>query len=247
MRARWPETRCCAANSNGVRIEILMRHVRRDKLREEVRNMRERMRRELSRARSGSGQFDIKQDPGGTADIEFLAQYWALLHAGTHPPVAMFADTIRQLESVASADLVPQPTVDVLTGAYRRYRERTHHRSLEGREPVVPGEEFRETRAAVTAIWNRRWMGIAADPYNPRRHASHQAAHPAQRAERIQGGRHRSAAVLPHAARCICGTRIRGSTCRSSRPAGRSARTAAPNTPSALPRTLNAAEAAAYV
>jgi glutamate-ammonia-ligase adenylyltransferase len=138
-----------------VRLEILMKHVRRDTLREEVRNMRERMRRELSRARSGSGLFDIKQDRGGTADIEFLAQYWALLHAGTHPPVVMFADTIRQLESVASANLVPQLTVDVLTGAYRRYREHTHHRSLEGREPVVPAGDFAATRAEVTAIWEQ--------------------------------------------------------------------------------------------
>jgi glutamate-ammonia-ligase adenylyltransferase len=154
-----------------VRLEILMNHVRRDTLREEVRNMRERMRRELSRARPGSGLFDIKQDRGGTADIEFLAQYWALLHAGTHPPVVMFADTIRQLESVASADLVPQLTVDVLTGAYRKYREHTHHRSLEGREPVVPAEDFEATRAAVTAIWDQtmgnqtmgdQTMGVAA-------------------------------------------------------------------------------------
>ena len=45
----------------------------------------------------------------------------------------MFADTIRQLESVASADLVPQATVDVLTDAYRKYRERSHHLSLENR------------------------------------------------------------------------------------------------------------------
>jgi glutamate-ammonia-ligase adenylyltransferase len=137
-----------------VRIELLVRCVRRDTLRDEVRKMRERMRRELSRARPGSGLFDIKQDPGGTADIEFLAQYWALLHAKTHPPVAMFADTIRQLESVASADLVPQSTVDVLVNAYRGYRERSHHRSLEGAEPVVPAGEFAEARAAVTAIWN---------------------------------------------------------------------------------------------
>ncbi|HET9475458.1 MAG TPA: bifunctional [glutamate--ammonia ligase]-adenylyl-L-tyrosine phosphorylase/[glutamate--ammonia-ligase] adenylyltransferase [Steroidobacteraceae bacterium] len=137
-----------------VRVDLLMRCVRRDTLRDEVRNMRERMRRELSRAKPGAAQFDIKQDAGGTADIEFLAQYWALLHAGTHPPVVMFADTIRQLESVASADLVPQATVDVLTDAYRKYRERSHHLSLESAEPVVPGEEFRETRAAVTAIWN---------------------------------------------------------------------------------------------
>jgi glutamate-ammonia-ligase adenylyltransferase len=137
-----------------VRMDVLQRCVRRDSLRTEVREMRERMRKELSRARPGSGMFDIKQDAGGTADIEFLAQYWALLHAGTHPPVAMFSDTIRQLESVASADLVPQATVDELVDAYRGYRERTHHLSLENAGPVVPGEEFGEIRAAVTAIWN---------------------------------------------------------------------------------------------
>lgn len=137
-----------------VRVDVLQRCVRRDTLRTEVREMRERMRRELSRAKPGSGQFDIKQDAGGTADIEFLAQYWALLHAKTHPPVVMFSDTIRQLESVASADLVPQATVDVLTQAYRTYRERSHHLSLEGSEPVIPGGDFRETRVAVTSIWN---------------------------------------------------------------------------------------------
>jgi glutamate-ammonia-ligase adenylyltransferase len=136
------------------RVDLLMRCVRRDTLRDEVRKMRERMRRELSRARAGSGLFDIKQDPGGTADIEFLAQYWALLHARTHPPVVMFADTIRQLESVASADLVPQATVDVLVNAYRGYRERSHHLSLDGAAPVVPAADFAEARSAVTAIWD---------------------------------------------------------------------------------------------
>jgi glutamate-ammonia-ligase adenylyltransferase len=66
----------------------------------------------------------------------------------------MFADTIRQLESVASADLVPQETVDVLTHAYRRYRERAHHLSLEQADSVVPGDEFADDREAVVAIWN---------------------------------------------------------------------------------------------
>ena len=140
------------AGFEHVRMDILQRFVRRDTLRTEVREMRERMRKELSRAKPG--MFDIKQDAGGTADIEFLAQYWALLYAGSHPPVAMFSDTIRQLESVASADLVPQGTVDELVGAYRSYRERTHHLSLENAGPVVPGEEFGETRAVVHAIWN---------------------------------------------------------------------------------------------
>jgi glutamate-ammonia-ligase adenylyltransferase len=136
-----------------VRLRALEQHVRRESLREEVRGMRERMRRELSGAKPG--QFDIKQDAGGIADIEFLAQYWALRWAAEYPAIAMFADTIRQLESVASADLVPQATVDVLTAAYRAYRTRSHHLSLEERAPIVPAEEFQAERAAVTAVWTR--------------------------------------------------------------------------------------------
>jgi glutamate-ammonia-ligase adenylyltransferase len=135
-----------------IRLETLRRHVRRATLRDEVRAMRERMRRELVRA--APGEFDVKQAEGGVADIEFLAQYWALLWAEDYPPVAMFSDTIRQLESVASANLVPQETVDLLTGAYRAYRARTHHLSLQGKEPRVPADEFRAERAAVSAIWN---------------------------------------------------------------------------------------------
>ena len=139
------------ARFEALRIEVLRHHVRRETLRADVRRMRERMRRELSR--SAPGQFDIKQDAGGVADIEFLAQYWALAWALRYPPLVMFSDTIRQLESLASADLVPQQRVDTLTHAYRAYRARTHRISLEGGANVVPLEEFVAERAAVTAIW----------------------------------------------------------------------------------------------
>lgn len=140
------------AELEALRMEILQHHIRRDTLREDVRSMRERMRRELSKGRPG--ELDIKQDAGGIADIEFLAQYWALNWARDYPPVARFSDTIRQLESVASANLVPQRTVDVLTGAYRAYRACVHHLSLEGRPPIVPAEQFAAERAAVSAIWD---------------------------------------------------------------------------------------------
>jgi glutamate-ammonia-ligase adenylyltransferase len=144
-----PELR---ARFEQVRIGILTEHVRREGLREEVRSMRERMRRELSKARAG--EFDMKQDPGGMADIEFLAQYWALSWAARHPAVAMFPDTIRQLETLASGALVPQATVDVLTDAYRAYRTRGHHRSLRDAGNVVPAGEFEAQRAAVRGIWD---------------------------------------------------------------------------------------------
>jgi glutamate-ammonia-ligase adenylyltransferase len=145
------------AEFERVRLDVLGNHVRRETLRAEVRNMRERMRKELSKA--GPGKFDIKQDPGGIADIEFLAQYWALKWAEEYPPVAMFSDTIRQLESVASADLVPQATVDVLTDAYRTYRGRAHHLSLAGEVPIVPESDFTDERAAVVRIWDQAMGG----------------------------------------------------------------------------------------
>jgi [glutamine synthetase] adenylyltransferase / [glutamine synthetase]-adenylyl-L-tyrosine phosphorylase len=137
----------------AIRIAVLAENVRRDTLRTEVRRMRNRMRSELSRA--GRGEFDLKQDPGGIADIEFLAQYWALNWAGQYPPVAMYADTIRQLESVASADLVPQVRIDTLSSAYRDYRTRLHHRALDGKGAIVAASEFRADRAAVVEIWDQ--------------------------------------------------------------------------------------------
>jgi len=115
------------------------------------------MRAELSK--SGPGEFDLKQDPGGITDIEFLAQYWTLHWAERYAELVTYSDNIRQLESLASADLVPQATVDVLTGAYRAYRQRMHHLSLESASNVVPADEFREVRAAVTAIWDATMGG----------------------------------------------------------------------------------------
>jgi len=132
---------------------VLMNHVRRDTLREDVRTMRERMRSELGR--SGAGEFDLKQDPGGIADIEFLAQYWVLRWAGEHPPLCTFSDTIRQLESVGSAALVEHRVVDTLVDAYREYRRAAHRLSLEERPAVVAAAPFAGTRGAVSAIWDQ--------------------------------------------------------------------------------------------
>jgi glutamate-ammonia-ligase adenylyltransferase len=145
-----------------LRIELLTRHVRRDTLRQEVSTMRMRMRRELDRSQGGG--FDLKQGRGGIADIEFLAQYWALREAGRHPAVAMYSDTIRQLETLASGDLVPQATVDRLADAYRAYRARGHQRALRGESAVVEGGEFHAERAAVAAVWDETFGDAGAAP-----------------------------------------------------------------------------------
>jgi len=116
-----------------------------------VRSMRERMRENLSKAREG--QFDLKQDPGGVADLEFLVQFWMLKWADRYPQLVTFSDNIRQLESLASGNLVPQARVDFLVETYRKYRHRLHRLSLEGGKNVVGAEEFKSEREGVIEIW----------------------------------------------------------------------------------------------
>jgi glutamate-ammonia-ligase adenylyltransferase len=113
--------------------------------------MRERMRRELSR--SGAGEFDMKQDRGGLADIEFLAQYWVMRDAKDYPPLAMFPDTIRMLESVGSAGLVDHGMIDRLIDIYRDYRAVLHRRALEGLGRVVSADHHAAESRWVGELW----------------------------------------------------------------------------------------------
>ena len=134
-----------------IRIDVLRQAVKKETLRDEVRKMRQRMRDELSKAKAG--EFDLKQDAGGIADIEFLVQYWMLKWASEYPPIIIFTDNIRQLESLASGNIISQGTVDTLTSIYRKYRERIHHLSLAGGDNVIDDGEFAAERASVIALW----------------------------------------------------------------------------------------------
>jgi len=133
------------------RIEVLRKAVKRDDLKDEVRKMRERMRENLSKARQG--QFDLKQDAGGVADLEFLVQFWMLQWADRYPEIVTFSDNIRQLESLASGNLVSQARVDFLVDTYRKYRQRLHRLTLDGAKNVVSDTEFVEERRGVVEVW----------------------------------------------------------------------------------------------
>jgi glutamate-ammonia-ligase adenylyltransferase len=140
------------AHFEDARVEVLRKAVRRDNLKSEVRKMRERMRENLSRA--GAGQFDLKQDAGGVADLEFLVQFWMLRWADKYPQIVIFSDNIRQLESLASGNLVPQSRVDFLVDTYRKYRARLHRLSLDGSKNLIGVDEFVAERRGVVEIWD---------------------------------------------------------------------------------------------
>ena len=137
----------------GLRRDILLRDRDGDTLRDDVRTMRERMRTELGSRRCG--RFNLKQDPGGVADIEFIVQYGTLRWASKLGAHLDFTDNIRLLEGFGRAGLMPHEEVTLLADAYRAYRGRIHELSLQASEAVVGDGEFAELRQAVVGIWNR--------------------------------------------------------------------------------------------
>jgi glutamate-ammonia-ligase adenylyltransferase len=149
-RAVAGDAQLCAG-FEAIRRRTLSWFVHRDTLRTDVLEMRLRMRRELSKSRQG--QFDIKQDAGGIADIEFLVQYWVLAAAGTHPELLTYTDNIRQLEGLAAVNILEKTTATWLKEAYVGYRTVLHHLSLEGGERIVEAAPFTETRERISRIW----------------------------------------------------------------------------------------------
>lgn len=134
------------------RRETLIHHVNRRDLKAEVVKMRRRMRSELSRSRGG--EFDIKQDAGGMADIEFLVQYWVLAHAAEFPDLVEYSDNVRQLEALARNGLVPGTTADRLKSIYLNLRGSAHELALIGSGRVVSGDAFTEERAWIRDLWS---------------------------------------------------------------------------------------------
>ena len=123
-------------------------------LKREVREMRERMRKELGSGRSGATvEWDLKQDAGGIADIEFMVQYAALRWASRLGDYLDFTDTIRLLEGIADARLMAVEDVDLLSDAYRAYRARVHALALLEETTVKGDGDFDQYRKGVVRIW----------------------------------------------------------------------------------------------
>ncbi len=142
-----------AARFARVREQVLAGARETGKLREEVRDMRERMRAELG-SRGGSG-FHLKQDPGGIVDIEFMVQYLVLRWCRQHPELLRWTDTIRQLETLAGAGLLEATDAEALIEAYQQYRAVSHRLTLAEASSVIGDDMLQPERRTVAALWKR--------------------------------------------------------------------------------------------
>jgi glutamate-ammonia-ligase adenylyltransferase len=135
-----------------IRREVMLAPRDPETLQREVREMRERMRKALGGGKHG---WDLKQDAGGIADIEFMVQYAALRWASHLGDYLDFTDNIRLLEGIAKARLMEVRDVELLTDAYRAYRERVHALALQQETAVAGDASVERYREDVVTIWRK--------------------------------------------------------------------------------------------
>ncbi len=136
----------------ALRVETLSRPRDAPTLRVEVADMRARMLRE--HGGRDAAVFDLKQDPGGMADIEFMVQYAALRAASARPGLLDATATVHLLEALRG-DGLSEADAGCLESAYLAYRQAVHRRFLDGKDARVGGHEFSAERRAVRAVWKR--------------------------------------------------------------------------------------------
>ncbi|RZT04242.1 glutamate-ammonia-ligase adenylyltransferase [Duganella sp. CF402] len=120
-------------------------------LRQEVIAMRKRM---VDAKPNHSALFDLKQDPGGMIDIEFIVQFLVLQHAAAYPQLTANFGNIALLHMCADLGLIDTGLAASVADAYRKYRKLQHQLRLQGQDlaridPALVSDEA----AAVRALW----------------------------------------------------------------------------------------------
>ncbi|AMW86253.1 Glutamate-ammonia-ligase adenylyltransferase [Pseudomonas yamanorum] len=147
-----------------VRAQVLGRAQDLDKLRQEVSEMRAKMRDNLGTKSTAAGTaanafeptvaFDLKQDAGGIVDIEFMVQYAALAWSAQHPSLLRYTDNIRILEGLEQVGLMPAADAHLLREVYKAYRSAAHRQALQNEAGTVAGDQFADERRQVQRIWH---------------------------------------------------------------------------------------------
>ncbi|KAA0874518.1 bifunctional [glutamate--ammonia ligase]-adenylyl-L-tyrosine phosphorylase/[glutamate--ammonia-ligase] adenylyltransferase [Nitrincola tapanii] len=150
-----------AQRFNQVRGEILAQPREPLALKKEVREMREKMRQHLATpAAEREGVFDLKQDPGGIVDIEFMVQYQVLAQAHQYPDLLTYTDNIRILDAIEANQLMPAEDADFLREAYKAFRSVGHRQTLqEQSNSVLADADLTAYRQRVAQLW-KTWMEV---------------------------------------------------------------------------------------
>ncbi|MGO0305405.1 bifunctional [glutamate--ammonia ligase]-adenylyl-L-tyrosine phosphorylase/[glutamate--ammonia-ligase] adenylyltransferase [Endozoicomonas acroporae] len=127
-----------------------------NKLRDDVVDMRQKMREHLRTTSSSvnSGEvFHLKHDPGGIVDIEFLMQFAVLRYSSQYPSLLKWTDNVRISEELELAGLLKHDDAHQLREAYKTFRFSIHQKALQNEVPEVDNTSGNYLRQAVMTIW----------------------------------------------------------------------------------------------
>jgi [glutamine synthetase] adenylyltransferase / [glutamine synthetase]-adenylyl-L-tyrosine phosphorylase len=135
----------------AIRQEVLCQIRDPDKLRAEVRAMRQKM---MDAHGRQSPRFDLKHDRGGLVDVEFLVQYLVLSHAHAHPELTANIGNIGLLRLAGELGLVDAPLAQRCADSYRELRRLQHRQRLNDLPSRVPAESVERLREPTVALWH---------------------------------------------------------------------------------------------
>jgi len=120
-------------------------------LRTDVAAMRERM--HAAQPPHDPGEFNLKHDPGGMIDVEFMVQYAVLRWAHDHPELIQHRANIPLLEAMEAHGLLNAAQASLLRDAYHRYLGVEQRLKLMERRPLVAPQELGDFPEQVRALW----------------------------------------------------------------------------------------------
>ena len=138
---------------NEIRRKILTRFRDKGRLRKDVLDMRERLRKEM--LKTTPGMFDLRQDRGGMVDIEFLVQFLLLSNAHQNEELTTWTDNVRILKTLSDAGVIDDNTAHLLRDAYLIFRSALHRLSLKEQPALVPDTQFGSLRDKIIDIWDQ--------------------------------------------------------------------------------------------
>jgi [glutamine synthetase] adenylyltransferase / [glutamine synthetase]-adenylyl-L-tyrosine phosphorylase len=139
-----------AAAFEATRRAVLTAERDAEALREEVRNMREKVR---AGRPVPAGRFDVKHSAGGMMDVEFAVQYLVLAHARTHAALLDNVGNIALLQRAEAAGLLPAGSGHAAADAYRDLRRAQHTARLDETPTQFDPALLAPQRDAVLALW----------------------------------------------------------------------------------------------
>lgn len=123
-----------------------------ERLKKEVREMREKMRAALVPA--AADKFDLKQSKGGIADIEFIVQFGVLDQASKNVALTTYTDNIRLLDGLQAQGFMSEDQAETLKAVYCAYRDYGHKLVLQGDRAVIDEAEIAGMKARVEQLWH---------------------------------------------------------------------------------------------